>query len=100
MEEAAGITDHAWDFGGTAGLTRLEFASKRFKHDVTDQRRHDSDHKIDRRKNVGDSPSQAHFPPLTRPFEFAHQKVGIEQEDYKAYLDYCSPDGLLHTLGV
>ena len=52
--------------------------------------------KIGRRKNVCDSPSQAHALSFSSVRKFAHQKVGIEQEDYKTHLDHCSPEGLLH----
>jgi hypothetical protein len=74
----------------------LEFLSKEFKKDVTDECGYHGDFKIGNRKNISDCPNDTPLPPHSRALKFSHQKVGIKQEDNKSHLDHRSPDIFLH----
>jgi len=82
-----------------AGL-RLEFAPKKFNHDIADKPSRNGNREIGRRKNVCDGPSQAHRSASSGARKLTHEQVGIEQEDYEPNLDHGSPDGFLHYRGV
>ena len=75
----------------------LGSAPKRLENHIADERGHNGNRGIGGRRNVRDSPGKAHFPSFSRAGEFAHKKVGIEQEDYKADFDRRSPDCFLHN---
>src|SRR5579863_4029845 len=73
-----------------------ELLAKKFKKDITDERRDHGDSKIRSGKYISDCPSQT--PRLSHPraLKFSHQEIGIKQENNKGYLDHRSPDIVLH----
>jgi len=74
----------------------LEFLSKKFNKDITDERGYRGDFKIGSGKNISDCPSYPPLLPHPRALKFSHQEIGIEQEDDKSHLDHRSPDIFLH----
>src|SRR6202043_2257203 len=51
-------------------------------------------------ENVAESPHQSTLPPHARALKFAHQEIGIEQEDDESCFYHRSPDTLPHGVSV
>lgn len=66
--------------------------SKVVKTQVTEQAGNDGNGEISGRENIFKSESQA-LPLAICTSELAHQKIGIEQEDYETDLNYRLPCG-------
>jgi hypothetical protein len=74
----------------------LESLSEKLKKDITNERGYRGNFKIGGSKHISDGPSYPPFLPHSRAFKFSHQKIRIEQEDDKTYLDHSSPSIFLH----
>jgi hypothetical protein len=64
----------------------LQLLAKIFKDDIPDNARNDSDTQIRQEKNILDGKRKT-LAVAVGPREFAHQKVGVKQENDKADLD-------------
>ena len=77
---------------------RSQSISKKCDEPVADESRDRCNSEVGYSQNVDESPHKSPFPPHRRPLKFAHQEIGIEQEDDEPRLNHRSPDTFLHVL--
>jgi hypothetical protein len=69
-----------------AGKLLCGLVPKNFHDGIADESGDYSNEEIGSSENIFKSPGEAFSAPHSRPFEFSHQKIGIEKENDKPYL--------------
>src|ERR1035441_8291038 len=75
----------------------LEFLSQKFEKDIPKKRSDQRNFKVGNRKDIADGPDESLLLSHAGVLKLPHQKIGIEQEEDKTYLDHRSPDIFLHS---